>query len=53
MTSKEFKIFCIGKKYFYRILNDDRVENEKSMYEDGGIFTIGGEEPKEVKEEEE
>ena len=25
MTIKEFKILSIGKKYFYRILNDDRV----------------------------
>ncbi len=29
-----------------------RVENETSVYEDGGIFTIGGEEPKEAKGEE-
>ena len=25
MTAKDFKIYCIGKKYFYRKLNDDRV----------------------------
>ena len=30
-----------------------RVENETSVYEDGGIFTIGGEEPKEADGEEE
>ncbi len=30
-----------------------RVENETSVYEEGGIFTIGGEEPKEAEGEEE